>query len=80
MTVADLMVKLDSLKLKYNNFSLNGGYLEEGFCLAEIKGSWQVYYCERGSESIIGIFPTEDDACEFMLCVCKQESDRNRWF
>lgn len=80
MTIADLGVELDRLKLKNANYCLNGGYLDDGTCISKENGQWQVYYCERGSKNIIGIFPTENDACEFMLCVCKQESDRNRWF
>ena len=80
MKIADLEIELNNLKLKNVKYSLGGGYLEDGTCISKEKDFWQVYYCERGSKNIIGMFPTENDACEYILCICKKESDQNRWF
>lgn len=80
MTITDLEAELNKLKLPYRNYNLQGCYTEEGFGLAKSENLWQVYYCERGNKRTVGMFTTESDACEFMLCVHKQISDRNRWF
>lgn len=80
MTIAELASELNKLKLPYKNYNLKGDYTDEGFGISKVENCWQVYYCERGNKRIDGIFPTESDACEFMLCVYKRISNQNRLF
>lgn len=80
MTIFELDSKLANLKLPYRNYCLNGGYLEDGICLSKSNDIWEIYYCERGAKNVIGVFLNESDACEYMFCKYKKESDNNRWF
>lgn len=80
VTILELETELAKLKLPYRNYSLNGGYLEDGICLSPNKDIWEVYYCERGHKNVIGMFFNESDACEYMVCKYKKEADTNRWF
>ena len=69
MTIKELEEKLSKLKLSYRNYSLNEDYLDDGICMRKIKDTWSVYYCERGNKKIIGMFGSENDACEFVFCI-----------
>lgn len=80
MTVSELEKELKKIKLRYQNYSLYGGYLEDGICLSQSNNIYEVYYCERARKYIYGLFLNESDACEYMFCEIKKQSDYNRWF
>ena len=80
MTIKELEEKLSKLKLPYRNYNLYADYLDDGICMKKSEGTWSVYYCERGKKNSIGLFDSENDACEFVFCKYKKISDENRWF
>ena len=54
--------------IRSDAYNLNGGYEDESLTLSiEAGGRWSVYYCERGSKSNRQEFPTESEACEYLL-------------
>ena len=46
-----------------NAYSLLGGHPPEAYVLDDRGSEWVVYYSERGLESGLASFPTEDLAC-----------------
>ncbi len=80
MTIDELERRLKNLKLPYRNYCLKGGYLEDGICLFQKDGIWEVYYCERRKKTMIAMFYNENDAGEYMFCIYKKEADNYRWF
>lgn len=47
-----LLSKITNQKVSPDSYSLNGGRLNEAYCLNETNGQWEVYYSERGSNSV----------------------------
>lgn len=80
MTLAELERELNNLKLSYRNYSLLSTYLEDGFCIAKRDDVWEVYYCERGYQNVVGTFTSESDACEYFYEHFKKESKKFRWW
>lgn len=81
MNLNELAEMILALKLKYKKYSLQAdNYVDDGFGFRNNNGIWEVYYCERGDKNILGMFYSENGAYEYMNCIFKEESDKNRWF
>lgn len=50
-----------------NAYALFGGHPSEQYVIDVRPGGWVVYYSERGLESDLQEFDTEDAACRFLL-------------
>lgn len=48
-------------------FALDGGHPSERYVLDIRPGGWVTYYSERGQESGLRTFDTEDEACHHLL-------------
>lgn len=76
MTIIELQKLLKEKKFDENLYSLNGGLPNEAYCIAKNKGSWEVYYSEKGHKSEYKKFKSESEACEYfyksLIAVLKQ--------
>jgi hypothetical protein len=50
-----------------DSYDLKGGLLPEKYTLSKESGMWCVYYSERGLQSGKKTFPTESEACMYLL-------------
>jgi len=50
-----------------NTYALDGGHPSEKYVIDVRPGGWAVYYSERGLESGLQEFDTEDAACRYLL-------------
>lgn len=57
---------LDDHGVDPNAYSLLGGHPLETYVLEDRKSEWVVYYSERGLESGLQSFPSEDLACRHL--------------
>jgi len=46
-------------------YSLDGGHSPEKLCLRQTPSRWEVYYSERGNESDLTTFVSEQEACDY---------------
>lgn len=68
MNVVDLKVKLTELGVHPDSYSLIGSTRNECYVLSqEGYGKWSVFYSERGQQSCLQIFASEDEACRELL-------------
>ena len=49
-----------------DSYSLDGGHPAEQYVLDDRRSEWVVYYSERGAESGLRSFATEDLACRYL--------------
>jgi hypothetical protein len=72
MTLAELATKLSNSSVPKDAYSLSGGLPNEAYCIEQSDGKWHVYYSERGSQTGLKIFDTEQAACDyfFQLLTC----------
>ncbi len=62
-----LAQRLDSEGFRRDAYSLDGNTpAYDGLVLKNIHGTWYVEYYERGNTDILGIFGSEDEACEYL--------------
>jgi len=54
-------------------YDLGGGNLPEAYTLSEANGTWFVYYSERGLETGKRKFSGEDEACQYLLRILKND-------
>jgi len=59
---------------RYDAYALDGGCLDERYCLDNSYGVWSVYYSERGLQSGKKEFAIESDACEYFLQMLRKDS------
>jgi hypothetical protein len=64
---SDLRAVLDREQVSPEHYSLDGGHDFERYVLAIREGGWAVYYSERGLETGLAVFDTEDEACSELL-------------
>jgi TRAP-type uncharacterized transport system substrate-binding protein len=76
MNRAELRRALNQAEIRSDVYSLDDGYVENTLCLGANNSTWEVYFCERGERSGLRSFATEAEACEHMLNVLMQRSDR----
>lgn len=67
MNTAELKYILIGRSINPYLYSLDGTLPDEGYCIFENNGLWEVCYAERGKKYILKTLTTEHDACEFML-------------
>lgn len=65
MTKDELKIQLVKKQIPEEFYSLNGGNLNEVFCLRAFNGKWETYYSERGMKSSKKEFITESEACVY---------------
>jgi hypothetical protein len=49
-----------------DSYCLDGGHPAERYVLDDRRSEWVVYYSERGLESRLRSFPTEEPACRYL--------------
>jgi hypothetical protein len=47
---------------------------EEVYCLVKDGEHWEVYYAERGQKIDLEVFESEDEACDYLYEILKQDS------
>jgi hypothetical protein len=55
-------------------YDLDGGRGSEQYTLRESSGQWSVFYSERGLQTGLRQFYTENDACEYMLELLRNDA------
>ena len=76
MTIRELQEILLLEHVREDAYDLNGGHRPEAYTLRQEDDSkWYVYYSEKGRESGRREFPTESQACEYLLA--RLRSDPN---
>jgi hypothetical protein len=76
---ASLRAALDRERVSPDHYSLEGGHPFERYVLAIREGGWAVYYSERGLETGLAVFETEDEACsELLLRIVRDPHTRIR--
>ena len=89
MTFPELRVQLKELKHasdlylnlfpEYDNTAENPRFA--GLYVVENGDMWDVFEVnERGGRDLAGRFYTQEDACEYIYCFFKKDSDYKRWF
>lgn len=63
----ELKTRLLRAGVRPDSFSLDGGQPSEAYVLAQDGQRWRVYYSERGTESSVRHFDSEEAACEHFL-------------
>jgi hypothetical protein len=63
---AELRTRIETTSVPRRAYSLDGRYRDEALVLEHRSpaGAWVVYYGERGEQSGLRTFATEDEACE----------------
>jgi hypothetical protein len=67
MNKTELRTRLLRAGVRPDSFSLDGGQPSEAYVLAQDGRRWRVYYSERGTESSVRHFDSEEAACEYFL-------------
>jgi hypothetical protein len=67
MNLAELERRLASSGVPQDAYCLSGGLPNEAYCIEKSSGKWQVYYSERGSQTGLKSFDTEDEAWAWLL-------------
>ena len=65
MNKNDLRKMLTDSNIPKDTYSLDGGLLNEAYCLNQNGDRWEVYYSERAQKTGLKIFETESEACEY---------------
>jgi hypothetical protein len=63
----ELAQRLRDANVDEDSFDLADQRKEEAYCLAETPEGWVVFYHERGLRRGERVFPSEDQACAYML-------------
>jgi hypothetical protein len=66
MTRDRLQRALDEHGFDPSAYSLFGGHPSEAYVIDDRRTEWVVYYSERGLESGLASFPSEDQACRHL--------------
>jgi sugar/nucleoside kinase (ribokinase family) len=53
--------------IRTDAYTFDGGHPNEQFVLERRSTGWAVYYSERGYETALEYFATEDEACRHLL-------------
>lgn len=57
---------LEEKKIPEKVYSLRGGLPNEAYCIRKRSEKWEVYYSERGGESDLKEFSSEEEACQYL--------------
>ncbi|HEX7152061.1 MAG TPA: hypothetical protein VF618_11290 [Thermoanaerobaculia bacterium] len=75
----ELKMLLDEEGFNPQRYSLEGGFPDERYCLDQLPdGSWSVYGSERGKKVAERIFPSEDEACRYLLHLLRRDPSTKR--
>ena len=68
MNIQDLETILRNENIREDAYDLSGGHRPETYTLRRGSGEeWFYYYSEKGQESGRKQFPTESEACDYLL-------------
>lgn len=67
MNITELKYILTGKSINPYTYSLDGSLPDDGYCIFEANGAWEVCYGERGQKRVLKTFDNENDACEFLL-------------
>ena len=67
MDKAELARILKVAGFRKDSYDLEGGLENNRYCLTRKEQVWEVYYVDRGSKLYPKQFPTESEACEYLL-------------
>jgi hypothetical protein len=67
LDVARLARLVDDMNVRRDAYALSGGHPSECYVMDHRGHECTVYYSERGSESGLDTFPSEDLACRHLL-------------
>lgn len=68
MTINDLKIKLETLKIPTSHYSLDGELLADRIILYSNYAKYEVFYLdERGGKNEFKIFERENAACNYVL-------------
>ena len=73
-----LNVLLHAMNVRDDAYALSGGHPSECYVLDHRGHEWAVYYSERGSESGLEKFPSEDLACRHLLDLVMRDKTTRR--
>lgn len=73
MKIAELKQILEKEKYNPHSYSLNGIKPYECYCLEESYGTFYVFYYERGNRLDERAFKSEDEACEYLYDLLKND-------
>lgn len=63
MNLELLRKRLANENIPENTYSLQGGLPDDRYCLEETNYGWNVYYCERGVQTELQHYESEEEAC-----------------
>ena len=69
---------LDVEGVSRGSYRLDGSSCDEALSLGPTAGGWRIWFTERGQQSAMREFETEDDACDFLADRLLSD-DGNRW-
>ena len=79
MTRGDLEHILRTSGVPEDGYDLNGGYLSERYTIKLSSHIWSVYYSEKGVETGLMEFSSEDSACTYFLNLIRNDNYYGKW-
>lgn len=73
MNRSELKSILDKLNVRDDAYDLAGGHPNEALVLTDDGPRWKIYYSERGLETGVKVFESEDSACRHFLSMIVQD-------
>lgn len=67
MNIKDVRHLLIKYHVPEDSYSLIGGLPSERYCIQNAGNKWEVYYSERGQQTGMRIFNSENEACGYFL-------------
>lgn len=67
MNLEKLKSKLLEENIPEDSYSLQGGLPNDRYCLEKTSYGWNVYYSERGSQTELEFYESEEKACTDIL-------------
>lgn len=76
MNIHELDKLLKSKKIHPQAVSIGQGLpsANEQYCIVQEDFSWEVYYAEKGQKSDLKKFDKEEDACNYLLLILRQDN------
>jgi hypothetical protein len=73
MNRQELQSILRAEEIRSDAYDLDGGYPNECYVLSGADPIWSVYYSERGLETGLKQFSSEEEACEYLLKLLRDD-------
>jgi hypothetical protein len=74
MNSRELEKKLHELGVRPDSYVLDGSLPDEQYALERDGTEWTVSYYERGQRDVFRRFPTEGEACEYLVNVLLEDN------